>query len=190
MLLVKIWAEIWVTYSDSVTCGSVKPDRVGWKEITSGCSSGVMSGRFVFTNQEKSWFLLIHMFFSNLEKLWPRMHVTPKCCSCIMLEQLDLPVQNRIFWRITARCECTHWQHKVSACCNSMNRKIPLPTSHNEINCEVLSNIFFVVVAVVWVEVWKGFSHVSVCFVGGCWIWFLRFEVSSLVGRDEFFLWL
>lgn len=124
---------------------------------------------------------------SNIEKLQTRMRVTPKCyvyscwkgwiCRCKMLyfrtSQVNMNVHTL--------------QHKVSACCCCMNRKIRMPTSHHEINCEFLSTAFFVVATAAWVEVWKKFSHVSFCFVGGFWIWLLNFDLSPLVGRDGSF---
>ena len=122
-------------------------------------------GKAVFRTQKKK---KIHMFFSNMEKLPPDSDIRVQRVFIDLVETAGFVGAD--FWHFKVQYAFAHWLYKVSACCCCMNRNIPVPTSHNEISCEVFSAVLFVVAITVWVEVWKRFSHVSFSFVGGFWI--------------------
>lgn len=144
-----------------------------------------MSGRFVFTNGRESCFSNSKernlYVFSNMEKLLPE--------SDIRVQRVFIDLVGFVgadFWHFKVQYAFTHWLYKVSACCCCMNRSIPVPTSHNEISCEVFSAVLFVVAIAVWVEVWKRFSHVSFSFVGGFWIWLQSSDLSFTCRKRQF----
>lgn len=93
-----------------------------------------MSGRFILTNRQESFFLTflkqIHMFFSKTENLQHSRYST----SIIYIQVLH--------WkRWICHCKILFLalnQHQVATCYNYMNRKIPMPTSHNKRNWSFL----------------------------------------------------
>lgn len=134
-------------------------------------------GKAVFRTQKKK----ICMFFLTWKNCCPK--VTSECnvYSSILLD-LSVQIFGTLKCNMHSHTGCTKCQHVVAA----RNRSIPVPTSHNEISCEVFSAVLFVVAIAVWVEVWKRFSHVSFSFVGGFWIWLQSSDLSFACRKSRF----
>lgn len=112
--------------SDSVKCSSVEPEGQVESNYASRVTVLVISGRFIFTNGEESYFLT---FLKQIHMLFFSKSTAKQILFEHFVEKGGFATAKLLFFALN--------QNQVATCCSYMNRKIPVPTSHNKRNYEV-----------------------------------------------------